>query len=109
MLRRQGLNARTAAQSDAAQVSLEMGNGGYDLDQEIEGLAGSVQRLKQVQLPHQPCMDTTCCRQLRACACMQMGKAISEETNMQKQITDSLVRSCVSALLGYLVRELNQF
>ena len=28
-----------------------MGNGGYDLDQEIEGLAGSVQRLKQATDP----------------------------------------------------------
>ena len=46
---RAGLNARTAAQSDAQQVSLEMGQGGYDLDQEIEGLAGSVARLKQAR------------------------------------------------------------
>ena len=44
---RDGLNVR-AAQSDNAQVSIEMGQGGYDLDDEIEGLRTDVGRLKQV-------------------------------------------------------------
>ena len=43
---RDGLNVR-AAQSDNAQVSIEMGQG-YDLDSEIEGLRTDVGRLKQV-------------------------------------------------------------
>ena len=46
MLHRDGLNVR-AAQSDSAQVSIEMGQG-YDLDNEIEGLRSDVGRLKQV-------------------------------------------------------------
>lgn len=43
---RDGLNVR-AAQSDNAQVSIEMGQG-YDMDDEIEGLRSDVGRLKQV-------------------------------------------------------------
>ncbi|CAL5227739.1 g10755 [Coccomyxa viridis] len=62
---RDGLNVR-AAQSDNAQVSIEMGQGGYDLDSEIEGLRTDVGRLKQ------------------------MSMAIGEENKLQKQAAETL-------------------
>eukprot|EP00884_Botryococcus_braunii_P003123 jgi/Botrbrau1/12811/Bobra.20_1s0002.1 len=61
---RQGLNPRNYAQSDQAQVIMEIGQ--YDVDTEIEGLRTSVGRLKE------------------------MSKAIGEEAQLQKNITEQL-------------------
>jgi hypothetical protein len=44
---RHGLNTRSYAQSDQAQVIMEIGQ--YDVDHEIEGLRTSVSRLKEVR------------------------------------------------------------
>ena len=110
---RDGLNVR-AAQSDNAQVSIEMGQGGYDLDDEIEGLRTDVGRLKQVRHEH-PSMravrlhldvshllphlghyqtQTTSHVPLSWCdigyICMQMSMAIGEENKLQKQAAETL-------------------
>ncbi len=66
MPHRDGLNVR-AAQSDNAQVSIEMGQGGYDLDSEIEGLRTDVGRLKQVSpVGKRAWMSLICCHTMYA-------------------------------------------
>ncbi|BDA46283.1 probable Bet1-like protein At4g14600 [Coccomyxa sp. Obi] len=62
---RDGLSTRAYAQSDQAQISIELGEG-FDLDNEIDGLRSQVGRLKE------------------------MSRAIGEENKLQRQQAESL-------------------